>query len=94
MAFQDVLLAYRILSDEERRKEYDQTGEDAGDAPAEERKVRVSDLATLRSAIENHRWAGSGDQFTVRFASLPMQGGALGTWHGQPGWPDRYCSVR
>ncbi|CAE7247895.1 PAT07 [Symbiodinium necroappetens] len=55
VAFQDVLLAYRILSDEERRKEYDQTGEDAGDAPAEERKVRVSDLATLRSAIENHR---------------------------------------
>jgi len=55
VAFQDILLAYRILSDEERRKEYDQTGEDGGDAPAEERKVRVSDLATLRSAVENHR---------------------------------------
>ena len=55
VVFQDVLLAYRILSDEERRKEYDQTGEDAGDVAEEERKVRVADLSTLRAAVDNHR---------------------------------------
>ena len=55
VAFQDVLLAYRILSDEERRKEYDKSGEDTGDVEAEERKVRVADLGTLRTAVDNHR---------------------------------------
>lgn len=53
--FQDVLLAYRILSDEERRKAFDDTGSDSGDATEEERKVRLPDLPTLRSAVENHR---------------------------------------
>ncbi|CAE7409987.1 l(2)tid, partial [Symbiodinium pilosum] len=55
VAFQDVLLAYRILSDEERRKEFDKTGEDTGDAKEEERKVRVADLSILRDAVDNHR---------------------------------------
>ena len=53
--FQDVLLAYRILSDEERRKAFDDTGSDSGDSTEEERKVRLPDLQTLRSAVENHR---------------------------------------
>jgi curved DNA-binding protein CbpA len=56
--FQDVLLAYRILSDEERRKAFDDTGSDSGDSTEEERKVRLPDLQTLRSAVENHRRFG------------------------------------
>ena len=55
VVFQDVLLAYRILSDSERRKAYDDTGADSGDLKEEERKVRLPDLPTLRSAVENHR---------------------------------------
>ena len=37
--FQDVLVAYRILSDDERRKEFDKSGCDTGDVPEEERKA-------------------------------------------------------
>eukprot|EP00913_Durusdinium_trenchii_P016558 g15563.t1 len=54
--FQDVLLAYRILSDEERRKAFDDTGEDDAAAEVEnERKVRLPGLEILRPAVENHR---------------------------------------
>ena len=58
VVFQDVLLAYRILSNEERRKAFDDSGSDSGDSTEEERKVRLPDLQTLRSAVENNRREG------------------------------------
>ncbi|CAJ1388512.1 unnamed protein product [Effrenium voratum] len=53
--FQDVLVAYRILSDDERRKEFDKSGCDTGDVPEEERKVRLPHVEVLRNAVMNHR---------------------------------------
>ena len=97
--FQDVLLAYRILSDEERRKAFDDTGSDSGDATEEERKVRLPDLPTLRSAVENHR-RGILPRYCMRgslsfgSSALSSQGIEVGEGHVQPGRTSGHCSVR
>ena len=95
--FQDVLLAYRILSDEERRKAFDDTGSDSGDATEEERKVRLPDLPTLRSAVENHRrgiWPGYAGITRFGNSALSSQGIEVGEGHVQPGRTSGRCPVR
>lgn len=52
--FQEILLAYRILRDDDRRDNYDKTGGDAGDQRQDVQYIRVPDLQTLRKGILEH----------------------------------------
>jgi len=52
--FQNVLLSYRILSDPDRKQEFDNSGLDVGDKAEEERQVKVPALDILQPAYTNH----------------------------------------